>query len=265
MKPLDPTAYPQLAAALKSAPINTLFAQAVLEGKVNGKVYTDNQAHPGAFYIVHPYGMSLLWGESNDETFLHGIRDYTLNVQGQRQGDEWLQAFPASWDPVLERLFRDEPSRVEKDVRLNFKFNTDKYLAQRKAVPAGAPIQITTVTREAFNSMTGAVIPAFFWNNAEQFVSESIGYSVYYDQALASLAFAAFIDPAMLEIGIETCAPYRGKGLAYLSCAALVDYCLDKGLEPVWACRGSNTGSRKLAQQLGFEISRELPFYRLRK
>lgn len=264
MKPSDPTAYPELAASLKSAPINTLFAQAVVEGKVNGKVYTDNPADPGAFYIIHPYGMSLLWGESNDKAFHDEIRDYAFNVRGHRKGDEWLQAFPGSWDSLLEGLFREEPQRLETDRRLNFKFNADKYSAQRKAVPADAPIQITTVTREAFNSMTGTVIPASFWNNADEFVSRSIGYSVYYDQALAAIAFAAFIDPEVLEIGIETCAPYRGKGLAYHACAVLIDYCLEKGLEPIWACRGSNTGSRKLAQQLGFEVSKELPFYRLR-
>ncbi|SKA44163.1 GNAT acetyltransferase [Chitinophaga eiseniae] len=264
MKPLDPTAYPLLAEALKSAPINTLFARAVLEGKVNGKVYTDNPSHPGAYYIVHPYGMSLLWGDSNDGAFHREIRDYAFNAGGQRQSDEWLQAFPASWDPVLDQLFSEKPQQVEVDSRLNFTFNADTYLAQRKAVPADAPVQITTVTREAFNGMTGTVIPASFWNNADEFVSRSIGYSVYYDQALAAIAFAAFIDTAVLEIGIETCAPYRGKGLAYHSCAALIDYCLEKGLEPIWACRGSNTGSRKLAQQLGFEISKELPFYKLR-
>lgn len=267
MKPLDPTVCHELATALKAAPINTLFAQAVVEGRVNGKVYTDNPAHPRTFYIVHPYGMSLLWGESDDEHFHRQLKDYVANAQGERQGDEWLQAFPVSWDPLLDNLFRDEhqqpATNVERDTRLNFKFNADKYLAQRKQVPTDIPIQIAPVTRTAFDSMTGAVIPSCFWNNAEEFVSQSIGYSVYYDNTLASLAFAAFINHELLEIGIETCAPFRGKGLAYHSCAALIDYCLENGLEPIWACRGGNTGSRKLAQQLGFEISRELPYYKL--
>ncbi|NML39526.1 GNAT family N-acetyltransferase [Chitinophaga sp. G-6-1-13] len=268
MTPLDPTAYHQLTTALKSAPINTLFAQAVVDGKVNGKVYTDNPAHPNAFYIVHPYGMSLLWGDSSDEDFHQRLKDYAANVQGARQGEEWLQAFPGSWDFVLDTLFRDEQQQpvahVERDTRLNFKFNADKYRELRKQAPADAPIQIKTVTRTAFESMTGTVIPAHFWNSADEFVSQSIGYSVYYDNALASLAFAAFINHEVLEIGIETCAPFRGKGLAYHACAGLIDYCLDRGLEPIWACRGSNAGSRKLAQQLGFEISKELPYYRLK-
>lgn len=267
MTPLDPTAYHQLLASLKAAPINTLFAQAVVDGKVNGKVYTDHPTHPRTFYIVHPYGMSLLWGDSSDEDFHRQLKDYVANTKGLRQGEEWLQAFPVSWDPVLDQLFRDEQQQpvahVERDTRLNLKFNADKYREQRRQVPADAPIQITTVTHADFDNMTGTVIPAHFWNSAEEFVSHSIGYSVYYDNMLASLAFAAFINAEVLEIGIETCAPFRGKGLAYHSCAALIDYCLERGLEPIWACRGGNTGSRKLALQLGFEISRELPYYKL--
>ncbi|MBC9909932.1 GNAT family N-acetyltransferase [Chitinophaga varians] len=267
MTPLDPTAYPQLLASLKAAPINTLFAQAVVDGKVNGKVYTDHATHPTTYYIVHPYGMSLLWGDSSDEAFLRQLKDYVDNTQGQRPGEEWLQAFPVSWDPVLDKLFRDEQQQpvahVERDTRLNLTFNADKYREQRKQVPAEAPIQITTVSHAAFDNMTGTVIPTHFWNSADEFVSQSIGYSVYYNNTLASLAFAAFIDHEVLEIGIETCAAFRGKGLAYHSCAALIDYCLERGLEPIWACRGSNAGSRKLAQQLGFEVSRELPYYKL--
>jgi RimJ/RimL family protein N-acetyltransferase len=211
--------------------------------------------------------MSLLWGDSGDKDFQRQLKDYVANTQGQRQGEEWLQAFPASWDPVLDQLFRDERQQpvahVERDTRVNFTFNADRYREQRKQVPADAPIQITTVTQADFNNMTGTVIPTHFWNSADEFVAQSIGYSVYYDNTLASLAFAAFINSDVLEIGIETDAAFRGKGLAYHSCAALIDYCLERDLEPIWACRGSNAGSRKLAQQLGFEISRELPYYKL--
>ncbi|WP_343746613.1 GNAT family N-acetyltransferase [Chitinophaga sp.] len=267
MKPLDPTAYSALAAALKAAPINTLFAQAVVDGKVNGKVYTNNPADPRAFYIVHPYGMSLLWGDSSHEDFHRQLKDYVANVQGVRRGEEWLQAFPDSWDAVLDNLFRDEQQQpvahVERDTRLNFKFNADKYRQQRKQLPADAPVQIVTATRNDYEQMTGTVIPVHFWADADEFVSQSVGYSVYYDNTLASLAFAAFVNDEVLEIAIETCTPFRGKGLAYHSCAALIDYCLERGLEPIWACRGNNTGSRRLAQQLGFDISRELPYYKL--
>jgi len=38
-----------------------------------------------------------------------------------------------------------------------------------------------------------------------------------------------------LEIGIETMVEYHGKGLGYLACAKLIEYCMDNDLEPVWS------------------------------
>lgn len=58
--------------------------------------------------------------------------------------------------------------------------------------------------------MTGAVIPSKFWRNFNDFVTNSIGFNAYYDNRLASIAFAAFIKGNTLELGIETNERYRG-------------------------------------------------------
>jgi len=67
----------------------------------------------------------------------------------------------------------------------------------------------------------------------------------------------------MLEIGIETTKGYVRKGFALQSCSALIDYCLENKLEPVWGCKLENVGSFKLAQKLGFEPTFFIPFYKL--
>ena len=51
---------------LLQLPINTLFAQAVVDGHVNGKIYVDNIQLPSTYLIYHPYGMSLLFGNQNN-------------------------------------------------------------------------------------------------------------------------------------------------------------------------------------------------------
>jgi RimJ/RimL family protein N-acetyltransferase len=56
---------------------------------------------------------------------------------------------------------------------------------------------------------------------------------------------------------------YRGRGFAYHACAALIEYCIRKGLMPVWSCRYENTASYRLAQRLGFVPTLYLPYYRL--
>ena len=63
-------------------------------------------------------------------------------------------------------------------------------------------------------------------------------------------AVAAFMHHPQLEVGIETVAELRRRGYAHLICWALINYCLENGLEPVWSCRSKNRGSVFLAQSL---------------
>jgi RimJ/RimL family protein N-acetyltransferase len=111
--------------------------------------------------------------------------------------------------------------------------------------------------------MPGSVVPKYFWNNAEDFLERGAGYSVLHQGKLAATAYASFVIDDMLELGIETVEQFRGRGFGKYACCALIDHCLERGLEPVWACRLENTGSYKLAQKVGFEDIAHIPYYRL--
>lgn len=69
MKTLPKSNYKKAAEAIKNVAINTLFAEAVIEQKINGKIYVDNIEKPKTFYIIHPYGMTLLLGDSENNEF----------------------------------------------------------------------------------------------------------------------------------------------------------------------------------------------------
>jgi len=111
--------------------------------------------------------------------------------------------------------------------------------------------------------MKGSVAPSSFWDSADDFFENGIGFSLFYENKLASTAFSAFIHDDKLEIGIETIEAFRGKGFVKYVCSSLIDYCLENGYEPIWSCRKENINSYKLAQKLGFEPIKEIPFYRL--
>jgi len=66
-----------------------------------------------------------------------------------------------------------------------------------------------------------------------------------------------------MEVAIETHSEYRGQNLAYFSCRALINYCLENNYKPVWSCRKDNVASYKLACKLGFNPTFILPFYEL--
>ena len=69
MKLLEKEDYTKLTEPIKKVTINNLFARSVIEHKVTGKVFVDNPENPKTYYVVHPYGMTLLFGECNNEAF----------------------------------------------------------------------------------------------------------------------------------------------------------------------------------------------------
>jgi GNAT superfamily N-acetyltransferase len=274
MQLLSPGQYQNLLEPLRNVSFNNLFARWIVESQMPGKVFADNINSPETFYVVHPYGMSLLFGKCTNPNFNMKFREYALNLNGERKKFEWMQAFPGEWDSVLHELFKEhliksseniflrEEGIIELNTRINFKFNPSIYKHKRKVLN-DPDCRIIRTTANFFEEMQGSVVPAYFWKNADHFIEKGIGFSLFYKDKLASTAYSAFLLDRKLELGIETREEFRGRGLALHTCCALIDYSIDNGYEPVWACKLENTQSFRLAQKLGFEPVAEIPYYRL--
>lgn len=261
---------------LKNVKINNLFARSVIEKHVSGLVYADNISNPKSFYVIHPYGMSLLFGDCDNLEFNANFHDYALNINQTRHTNEWMQVFPNKWNDVLNDLFKNslvkssdnlesiENNIVELNTRVNFKFNLDKYLRfKQNNIKKDLPIVRTN--REVFTEMRGSVVPSNFWDNAEDFCENGVGFSLFNNNKLVATAYSAYIHDNELELGMETIPEFRGNGFAQYTCSALIDYCIENNFVPIWACRLENIGSYKLAVKLGFEPTLKLPYYRLSK
>ncbi len=274
MKLLGKEDYDKLVEPLRKVTINNLFARSVIERKVSGKVFADNFDNPKTYYVVHPYGMSLLFGDSNNEIFNNSFKDYSLNVNHVRDRHEWMQAFPDNWNNVLRELFKDrliklkenktkkESGIIELNTRVNFKFDLERFQNSKK-INHAPEIKIVRTDRQIFRDMKGSVVPFSFWDSEDDFIENGIGFSLFYNNKLASTAYSSFIHNDKLELGIETFEEFRGRGFAEYACSALIDYCIDKNFEPIWACRLANVGSYRLAQKIGFTPLVEIPYYRL--
>jgi RimJ/RimL family protein N-acetyltransferase len=274
---LYPNEYQRVADLLRTVPINTFFARAVVEGHVGGRVYVDEPDHPRTAYVAHPYGMSLLFGEAGSERFDERLKAFLLGEVPSRTACEWLQVYPDVWSAKLEALLGSrlvrigdagavesaEPGLVLQDVRVNFRFDAQRYAKLRRALTLPPECRIVDDLEYIYSTMQGSVVPHAFWDTPDEFERRGVAFAVRWRGELASTAFASFVMDGALELGIETHERFRGQGLAVHACSALIDYCLDRELEPVWACRLSNQGSYRLAQKLGFEHSRSLPYYRL--
>ncbi|AIQ48026.1 hypothetical protein R70723_20535 [Paenibacillus sp. FSL R7-0273] len=263
---------------LDLAEINTLFARTVLEQKITGKVYTDDADNPRAYYIAHPYGMSLVLGDTGNDAFIRAVSEYITNQNGSRRTAEWLQADPAGeWTGVVDSIMASHNSAagldaglqeeagsrvIQRNTRVNFSLDRTAFSAAKKA-SGRQPAHPVPMTGEHFTALDQGVVPRFFWRDAAHFTAEGAGFVLLENGEIAAAAFSSCLSGGQLEIGIETMPAHRGKGCAFAASLALIEYCLDRGLESVWACRLENTGSYRLAQKLGFRPVRTLPYYRL--
>ena len=266
--------YHKLKTPLQEVGINKLFARAVIDKYVSGKVYVDSLSEPESFYVLHPYGMSLLFGKWNNNAFNWAFRDYALNSNRVRTNHEWMQTYPADWDVVLQDLLKGSMIRssenkegrgtniVELNTRVNFQFNPNKY-HEFKATVEDIDIQILPTSRMHYKDMTGTVVPSKFWNTYEDFNSLGVGFSLVYKNQLAATSFSSCLIDDALELGIETRKEFRGRGFARQICATLIDYCIEHGYEPIWSCSLENRGSYHLALKLGFEPLYMRPYYKL--
>lgn len=274
MIPLDKKDYDKAAAALNAMTANNLFARAVVESKVSGQVFADRADDPHTFYILHSYGMSLLVGDHSNAEFNERFRAYALNEGDRRDRHEWMQVWPREWNDVLVSLLGDvlvsvagntrEKGVVELNGRANFRFSPVVYGHRvRTELPTG--VEIVRTDAEMFEAMPGSVVPKYFLDSIEDFMSDGVGFSLLSGGKLAATAFSAYLRGDQLELGIETVPEFRGKGFAELVCRALIDWCIHNGYEPLWSCRFENTASYALAQKLGFEPVSITPYYRLSK
>ncbi|MCP4460684.1 MAG: GNAT family N-acetyltransferase [Cytophagales bacterium] len=268
---LDEKKYHLAEEPLNGVTINNLFARSVVEKNVIGNIFVDNEDNPSTFYVIHPYGMTLLFGDCNNEEFNNAFKNYSLKANQHRNQMHWMQAFPSSWDDVLLDLYKGnllessdsaDNIAIELNTRLNFKFNLAKY-QEFKQKNTNNELDIVRTDKTMFENMVGSVVPSYFWDTAEDFFSKGIGFSVLHENKIATTAYSSVLLDKTLELGMETIEEFRGKGFAQHACSALIDYCLENDFEPIWACRLENIGSYKLAVKLGFEPTLKLPYYKL--
>lgn len=87
----------------------------------------------------------------------------------------------------------------------------------------------------------------------EKFVKEGVGFCILEGNKVLSMVmgFKTSVPTTQsIEIDIVTHPDYRGLGLATLVSAKLIEYCLERGIEPHWDA--ANQLSVKLAQKLGY-------------
>jgi RimJ/RimL family protein N-acetyltransferase len=257
--------------ALADVDVSAVFARVVVDGLVEGELWADRPREPRAFHAVHPCGMSFVWGPDVASAADDVVR--RIGARAARGIGEWLQVEPRwhslDWDRMLgavplERYAAAGASTgatvgAVRRTRLHFAFEASAFAARLPTrTDAGWAVRPAT---EADFTWKGSTVPGRFWTDAAAFLARGGGWVVEVDGAPAAISFGAFCVDDEVEIGIETHPAFRRRGLASVAASAMIEDLLAGGLTPVWSCREDNVGSLRLAQVLGFAVSRRLPYF----
>ncbi|GED15417.1 GNAT family N-acetyltransferase [Aneurinibacillus migulanus] len=275
---LTPPDYSIVTPLVSKVPFNTLFARVVIDNKVNGQIFVDDSLHPTVSLIVHKYGMALLCGNAENDSFNDKLVRFLKNTPSVELPAKYMLTYPERWEHKLASILgtellqaddkgdskvmtRDTSTSFLQTQRINYQFKPSSPLIN---INIPAPFTLKKIDLDIYGKIhetQHSVVPEQFWNTAEDFLENGIGYALLYDNQIVSTSFASFIVDDKLELGVETTETFRKKGYSIYAASALVSYCLTNRYEPVWACRRENVGSSRLAESLGFIQASYHPYY----
>ena len=217
-------------------------ALAVLAGGNNGKIFTDDPAHP-TWGLVWEADDGVLYrgGKYNAEILSAAVtllRQDSIAALGFRVGDSDTDLFPPNPDAGADCFEFDRPIGSS-DLSAYFAL-PDGYSLHRmdRTLLERSPKHEENLNR---------------YISIENFLDKGIAVCVLYRDEIVCEAYADMEIMGVREIGIRTQEAYRKKRLATIACAHLIQLCEVSGSSIYWDCAKFNAGSVALARKLGFQ------------
>lgn len=233
--------------------------QSVIEGKLEGRVFADNDTDPETAVIITNFNWIYVIGNQESECFKSEFAKF-ISEKLVIDGDQfaWF-GLSEYWQMKLKEMLDEE---VRSFPRIKFLFSEE---AHKKSVPRNKLLNEYKIHLIDSNSV-GKASEFFdgikmFWRTNENFLSNSFGFCAEHNGEIISVCQALAITGDVCEIDIFTDKNYRGQEIAYHLCLTFINHCLELGLKPYWETVRANTSSCKLAQKLGFIEVEEYPFY----
>lgn len=245
---LEPERYPALRRFAEESAGEKEYYLSLLEGRQRGRVFGDDPRDPGAVLFWHYAGYGYVAGKP-DAGFLGQVLEMVRQTHPCFTGDTWLQG--------RFILQQDDPgglaeaAGVAQSARLCF--TLDGPVRTTPSLPEGFTLQ--PVDAALLPLLRGEVTPAFSWHSGEAFLRGGQAVCVLKGREPAAWAFSGAVGGGRMDIGVETAADYRGRGLASAAASALAERALAQGFKPVWGCDQSNRASAATAARIGFRMA----------
>ncbi|MCW3982115.1 MAG: GNAT family N-acetyltransferase [Candidatus Bathyarchaeota archaeon] len=241
-----------------------LITSAVIERTSPGRIYVDNTANPKTAFMCTVEGYYLAGYENNNRfnrSLNKLINEKTFAGDTVRKNETaiFISFHPDSWESKMEAIFKGRsPLRA---VRRHHVCTELKASNWKEQIPEG--FSMRRIDRRLLGK-PGLKIPDHVtdwmeinWGSIHDFMEKGFGFCMLHGKEVVSWSIADCVSGNACEIGIHTRQDYRRRGLATLTAAAAIDYCLSHGFTSVgWHCDEHNLGSRGVAEKVGFELER---------
>lgn len=127
-----------------------------------------------------------------------------------------------------------------------------QYIGKNNVLELPMEYELKEINKELLIKIHGTIVPSLFWEDTNEFLKKGKGYCISRGDDIVSWVFSAAVSTKEIDIGIETNPNYKKKGLGMIVASKVIQYTLEQGKNPVWACHYKNIASEKMAESLGF-------------
>ncbi len=219
---------------------------AILTGQAAGRVLADDPLQPRWAIVQELAGGTIYLGGSLTAPILSEVirvlREEREVVAGLWPDDPRWQLLPP--DPYYDGKAIDFTDRPAGD-------DLSRFLS----LPEGCrmqPVDGSLLPRLASYAWTVSI-----FGSPEKALEKGLGCCLMQDDTILSEALADAQADGLIEIGVYTHEPYRGRGYATLTCAHLIRACEARGFYTFWNAAAQNRASVALARRLGYRTERE--------
>jgi RimJ/RimL family protein N-acetyltransferase len=197
-----------------------------------------------------------------DFSFLAGDAEGPAAEEAVRALD--LPAFVAVSSPICEDVLRRVwGEAVGTHMRAVFQagpWDRDRLRGFAHDLPEDYTLRrISLQDAPRFEALADSLVYNF--QSLDDYVARGVGFGVEHDGRFVAGCSSFAISSRCLEFEIQTHPDFRRRGLATAAAAAMIEHCLDAGLEPCWDAH--NEISAALATKLGFVRPRTYPCYEI--
>ena len=155
----------------------------------------------------------------------------------------------SAWGPLLRRVWGDA---LQTRTRVAFQpgdWERRRLAGFEEALSNEFSLGRITVDEAArFAELADSLVYNF--PSLEEFAERGVGFGVEFEGRYVSGCSSFALGSRSLEFEIQTHPDFRRRGLATACASAMIEHCLERGLEPCWDAH--NEASAALAIKLGF-------------